>query len=166
MVTFKLNFQKKVTYFKTISLKEYHMIIIGRIDCIDMPEFGLENIEAKIDTGANRSSIHCSNIEHKMVDGEDTILFKIPLVSEGSNVFHSSDFFKKNIKSSSGHVENRYIIKTTLILFGKKIHTSFSLTDRTDMKYPILLGRKLLKSRYIVDVAQENLSFNFKNKNA
>ena len=159
LVTNKLNFKKRVTYLETLSLKGNNMQTIGSIDCIDMPEFGLENIEAKIDTGANRSSIHCSNIEHKMVDGKDSIFFEIPLVSKGVSVFHSNDFFKKDIKSSSGHVENRYIIKTTLILFGKRIKTSFSLTDRTDMKYPILLGRKLLKSRYIVDVAQENLSF-------
>ncbi len=135
------------------------MITIGRVDRIDIPEFGLENIEAKIDTGANRSSIHCSNIEHKVVDGEDCIFFKIPLSSKGNDVFHSNDFFKKKIKSSSGHIENRYVIKTTVILFGKRIKTSFSLTDRTEMKYPILLGRKLLKSRYIVNVAEENLSF-------
>ncbi|MEO9804760.1 MAG: RimK/LysX family protein [Reichenbachiella sp.] len=138
------------------------MITIGRIDRIDLPEFGLENIEAKIDTGANRSSIHCSNIEHKMIDNEDCILFKIPLVSKGNDVFHSNEFFKKKIKSSSGHVENRYVIKTTIILFGKRIKTSFSLTDRTEMKYPILLGRKLLRSRYLVDVEQENLSFKLK----
>jgi len=138
------------------------MKVIGRIDVIDLPELGLENIEAKIDTGANRSSIHCSKIEHVVRDGEDCIAFNIPLVSEGSGVFYSNDFFKKKIKSSSGHVEDRYVIKTTLILFGKRIHTTFSLTDRAEMKYPILLGRKLLKSRFVVDVAQENLSFKLK----
>ena len=138
------------------------MNTIGRVDRIDIPEFGLENIEAKIDTGANRSSIHCSNIEHKIVDDEDCILFKIPLSNKENDIFRSNDFFKKKIKSSSGHVENRYVIKTTVILFGKKIKTSFSLTDRTEMKYPILLGRKLLSSRYLVDVAQENLSFKLK----
>jgi len=138
------------------------MKVIGRIDLIDLPEFGLENIHAKIDTGANRSSIDCSKIEHVIRDGKDCIAFHIPLVSEGSSVFYSNDFFKKKIKSSSGHVEDRYIIKTSVILFGKRIHTTFSLTDRAEMKYPILLGRKLLKSRFMVDVAQENLSFKLK----
>jgi len=138
------------------------MKVIGRTDLIDLPEFGLENTPAKIDTGANRSSIHCSKIEHVIRDGIDCIAFNIPLVSEGSSVFYSTDFFKKRIKSSSGHVEDRYIIKTLVILFGKKIRTTFSLTDRAEMKYPILLGRKLLKSRYIVDVAQENISFKLK----
>lgn len=140
-------------------------LTIGRIDKIDLPEFGLEDIEAKIDTGANRSSIHCSKIEHKDYEGVDSIIFSIPLDGNGEeNSFHSADFFKKNIKSSSGHVEERYIIKTTVVLFGKSIKTSFSLTDRTEMKYPILLGRKLLASRFIVDVDHKNLSQQLKNK--
>ncbi|MEP2025535.1 MAG: RimK/LysX family protein [Reichenbachiella sp.] len=139
-------------------------ITIGRIDRIDLPEFGLENIAAKIDTGANRSSIHCSKIEHKDYEGVDSIIFSIPLDGNGEeNSFHSSDFFKKKIKSSSGHVEERYIIKTTVVLFGKRFKTSFSLTDRTEMKYPILLGRKLLAGHFVVDVQEKNLSFNSKN---
>ncbi|WP_456459447.1 ATP-dependent zinc protease family protein [Reichenbachiella sp.] len=139
-------------------------IKIGRIDKIDLPEFGLENIEAKIDTGANRSSIHCSKIEHKDFEGVDSIIFSIPLAGNGEeNSFHSADFFKKKIKSSSGHVEERYIIKTTVVLFGKRFKTSFSLTDRTDMKYPILLGRKLLAGHFVVDVQEKDLSFKLKN---
>lgn len=139
-------------------------LTIGRIDKIDLPEFGLEDIEAKIDTGANRSSIHCSRIEHRDFEGVDSIIFSIPLYHNGEeNSFHSSDFFKKNIKSSSGHVEERYIIKTTVILFGKRFKTTFSLTDRTEMKYPILLGRKLLAGHFVVDVHEKNLSHKLKN---
>ncbi len=136
--------------------------IVGRIDKIDIPEFGLENVKAKVDTGANRSSIHCSKIEY---DGKGKITFQIPLVSNhGVNTFHSTDFFKKKIKSSSGHVEERYVIKTDVILFGERIATTFSLTDRTDMRYPVLLGRKLLAKRFIVDVDQQNLSYKAKKK--
>ncbi|SMD38902.1 Uncharacterized conserved protein [Reichenbachiella faecimaris] len=139
-------------------------ITIGRIDKIDLPEFGLENIEAKIDTGANRSSIHCSKIEHKDFEGVDSIVFSIPLDGSGEeNSFHSADFFKKKIKSSSGHVEERYIIKTTVVLFNKRFKTTFSLTDRTEMKYPILLGRKLLVGHFKVDVQLKDLSFKLKN---
>lgn len=138
------------------------MKTIGKIDFIDLPEFGMVNVPAKIDTGANRSSIHCSDIKHESIDGIESIFFEIPMINGETNTFHSNDFFKKKIRSSSGHVENRYIIKTDVILFGKTIKTSFSLTDRTEMKFPILLGRKLLASRFVVDVSQENLSFNLK----
>jgi hypothetical protein len=136
------------------------MKTIGRIDKIDLPEFGLSDIPAKIDTGANRSAIHCSQIFETHENGRPEISFHIPLdSSHGEKDFHVKSFFKKKIRSSSGHMEERYIIKTTVVLFGKKIHATFSLTDRAEMKYPILLGRKLLNSKFIVDVAQQDLSF-------
>ena len=139
------------------------LITIGRLDKVDLPEFNLTEIPAKIDTGANRSSIHCSEIKHIKNNGIDEISFHIPLDStKGNKSFHSKSFYKKNIKSSTGHVEERYIIKTTIVLFEEEIETTFSLTDRSEMKYPILLGRKLLRSRFVVDVSQVNLSF--KNK--
>lgn len=139
------------------------LITIGRKDRVDIPEFGLYDIPSKIDTGANRSAIHCSQIIKHWEYDKEVITFHIPLdSSHGINEFQTDDFFKKKIKSSSGHVEERYVIRTTLVLFGKKIKTTFSLTDRTEMRYPILLGRKVLKSRFLVDVAQEDLSY--KNK--
>jgi hypothetical protein len=139
------------------------MKTIGSVDRIDLIDLGIMNIEAKIDTGANRSSIHCSNIERHKRNGVDEIAFHIPLdSSHGVNEFHSTDFFKKKIKSSSGHVEERYIIKTAVVLFGQTYRTSFSLTDRSEMKYPILLGKKLLENRFIVDVSQKNLSYKAK----
>lgn len=141
------------------------MKTIGRIDRIDLPEFGLADIPAKIDTGANRSAIHCSEIFETDENGRSEVSFHIPLdSSHGENVFHVKSYFKKKIRSSSGHIEERYIIKTTVELFGKKILASFSLTDRAEMKYPILIGRKLLNSRFIVDVAQEDLSYKEKNQ--
>ena len=142
-----------------------HKTVIGRVDRIDLPEFGLTEINAKIDTGANRSSIHCSQIEEHRDNGVDEITFHIPLDnSMGTNVFHTTDYFKKNIRSSSGHIKERYVIKTTVVLFGRRIKTTVSLSDRREMKYPILLGRKLLKGKFVVDVIEENLSHKAKNK--
>ncbi len=138
-------------------------LVIGRIDKIDLPEYGLTNIEAKIDTGANRSAIHCSKIHQIQENGVDKIVFHIPLdSSHGTTKFYSTDFFKKGVRSSSGHLEERYIINTVVILFGTKIKTTFSLSDRSEMKFPVLLGRKLLRSRFIVDVDKKYLSYNAK----
>lgn len=60
---------------------------------------------------------------------------------------------KKNVKSSNGKVEERYFIKSVIEIFGKKYKAELSLTDRKDMKYPMLLGRKFLKDKFIVDVS-------------
>jgi len=63
------------------------------------------------------------------------------------------------VKSSNGLVQQRYKVKTKIILFGKKYSISLTLTDRNDMKFPILIGRKFLMKKFVVDVSLKNLSF-------
>lgn len=140
-------------------------LLIGRRDIIDLPEFSLYAVKAKIDTGAYTSAIHCSKIKLIQENGTDFITFHIPgskVHGQGKNVFKTDDFVLKRIKSSSGHMEERYVITTGVLIFNKLIKTEFSLTDRSAMKYPILLGRKFLVKRFIVDVSLVNLSL--KNK--
>ncbi len=132
---------------------------------VDLPGFGLQNIEAKVDTGAYTSAIHCSHIKLIERKGIKKISFHI-LGSDqeglGERVFVTRNFKEKKIKSSFGQIEERFVIKTKVKLFGRVIRADFSLTDRTEMRYPVLLGRKLLKNRFIVDVSQYNLSYNKK----
>ena len=144
------------------------MQVIGRTDIIDMPELGLHEVDAKIDTGAYTSSIHCSRIKRKKEsDGTEVITFTIPgskLHEKGLHHFKASSFEERNIRSSNGQIQKRYIIKTQIILFGRKIRAEFSLADRSSMQFPILLGRKLLQNRFIVDVSRKNLSIAEKKK--
>ncbi|WP_152000783.1 MULTISPECIES: RimK/LysX family protein [unclassified Imperialibacter] len=138
---------------------------IGRNDIIDLPELDLFNIKAKIDTGAFTSALHCSRIKVSDREGTPIVSFQISgatIGRKGSTKFETSDFTQRKIKSSTGHIENRVIIKTRLVLFGKKFRTEFSLTDRSGMKFPVLLGRKFLKKGFVVDVREENLSFKMK----
>jgi len=144
-------------------------VLIGRVDIIDLPEFGLKEIKAKIDTGAYTSSIHCSRIKLINENDQQLISFQLPaskIHGLTSRQFKTSNFKRKNVKSSSGHVEKRFVIKTSVKLFNRKILTEFSLTDRSTMKYPVLLGRKLLSRKFVVDVSQKNLSFKNNRKNS
>ena len=59
----------------------------------------------------------------------------------------------KNVKSSNGKTEERIFVKTTVELLGKKYEAELSLTNRKDMRYPMLIGRKYLKGRFLVDVS-------------
>lgn len=139
--------------------------IIGRKDMIDLPELGLENIEAKIDTGAYTSAIHCSQIKCVSRKGVRKISFHILGTNQpgvGHRVFTTANFKEKKIRSSFGQVEKRFVIKTKIKLFNRIIRAEFSLSDRTEMRFPVLLGRKLLKNRFIVDVSLYNLSYNQK----
>ena len=142
--------------------------VIGRTDIIDMPELGLHEVDAKVDTGAYTSSIHCSRIKRrKESDGIEVITFTIPgskLHEKGLHHFKVRNFEERNIRSSNGHIQKRYVIKTQIVLFGRKIRAEFSLADRSSMKFPILLGRKLLQNRFLVDVSKKDLSYSERKK--
>ncbi len=141
--------------------------VIGRTDKVDLPELGLTKVQAKIDTGAYTSAIHCSKIHVDTdKDGKNVLIYTISGSRLGKGMrarkFSTEHFKLKKIRSSNGQVQQRYVIKTKLKLFNKVYNTEFSLSDRSHMKNPILLGRKLLNGRFMVDVAEEDLSYNHK----
>ncbi len=138
-------------------MRENKMKLIGRREYVDFPELNIFKVEAKIDTGAYTSALHCKDINVKKINGKDILCFKLldethPEYNEQEHCFE--DFIQKHIKSSSGEKELRYIIKTLLVIGGKRIRTTVSLTDRANMRYPILIGRKMIKNKFIIDVAQ------------
>jgi hypothetical protein len=118
--------------------------IIGRREFACFPSLNMNQLVAKIDNGAYSNAIHCMYIELK----ENKLYVKF--LNDEVHVF--SDFAQKKIKNSSGEMEERFIIQTTIHLGGKKINTRMSLTDRGNMRYPILIGRRLLKRKFLVDV--------------
>ncbi|MEO0331738.1 MAG: RimK/LysX family protein, partial [Bacteroidota bacterium] len=75
------------------------------------------------------------------------------------------NFSDKVVKSSTGQAEHRYAITTEVVIFNKKRTVEFSLTDRQEMKYPVLLGRKFLAKRFLVDVRKVDLSYKLKISN-
>jgi len=139
------------------------MEIIGRSDRVDLPELGLLDIHAKIDTGAYTSSLHCSHAE--VVAGRlEFVLLDDEHPEFTGMKFHVMEFTQREIKNSFGVSELRYIIFTDIKIFGEVIHAEFSLSDRDNLKFPILLGRTLLRKRFLVDVARTNLSYKQKRK--
>ncbi len=142
-------------------MKPRKAFIIGRSDMVDLPQLGLHNIGAKVDTGAFTSALHCTKIRFGEKDGTPAVSFQISgaiIGRKGVSNFETTSFTRRKIKSSTGHIENRVVIKTDLVVFGKKYKTEFSLTNRSGMKFPVLLGRKFLNRGFLVDVSKENLS--------
>ena len=138
--------------------------VVGRRELVDFPQFQLWGVEAKVDTGAYTSAIHCSNIRVETgLDGRP--LLHVQLLDPSHPNFDGSpmqfaDFGLRDIKSSNGEVQERYVIRAVLRIFDQDFDTEFSLSDRSDMKYPVLLGRLLLRhGRFVVDVARRNVSY-------
>lgn len=141
--------------------------IIGTRDRIDLPEFKLYDLPCKIDTGAETSAIHCHRVRLMEVDGKEMISFLLLDPSHeayNNHEYRTTHFKEKKIKSSFGHLEYRYSIKCKVQLFGETFSAEFTLADRVRMKYPILLGKRLLKNRYLVDVSKLDLSYQLKSE--
>jgi hypothetical protein len=137
------------------------MIVLGRCDRIDLPELGLNDIHAKIDTGAYTSSLHCRKVN--VVNGKlEFILLDEEHPEFTGMKFTFKKFSQREIKNSFGIAEQRYIIKTTIRIFDKIIKAEFSLSDRDTLRYPVLLGRKILRKRFLIDVTKKNLSYSAK----
>lgn len=136
-------------------------IIIGRKDIADFESLQLYGIEVKIDTGAYTSSFHCHKIYRFQKDDEDWV--SCNFLDPDHPKYHEKEFkFKvhkiRKVKSSNGTVEERIAIKTSILLFDRQFPIELTLTERTDMKHPVLLGRKFISRRFLVDVSQKNLS--------
>lgn len=141
--------------------------VIGRKDLVSFPGFELINVPVKIDSGAYSSSMHCQSIE-VIEFGEKEQLRVIFLDSAisgytGKEVIFN-DFKTKVVKSSNGIAQERFFVKGTVQLFGETYETVFSLTERTGLRNPILLGRRLLNKRFLIDTSKTNCSYKYENK--
>ena len=133
---------------------------IGWKELVDLPDLGLRNIPAKVDTGARTSVLHCSHIDLIKKGRKQFVEFRPldnghqPPTATYLLPFHS----ERKIKNSFGQEENRYVINTTVSLFGESHAIEVSLRDRSGMEFPMLLGRSFLRKRFVVDVSRSNLS--------
>lgn len=134
--------------------------LIGWREKVDIPALELWGIPAKIDTGARTSVLHCQFRRLVWIDNKRYVEF-IPMeYKEGEEQhkfilpFHS----EKTIRNSFGQEENRYIVKTKLNIGGFQFPIELSLTDRSGMEFPMLLGRSFLRNRFIVDVTQADIA--------
>jgi hypothetical protein len=141
--------------------------IIGRKEKITLPELGLNLAWAKIDTGAYTSSLHAEEIREEVVEGIKVLRFKILMLNHQKftgNTLTFENYREKKVKNSFGQAEVRYLIETKIQLAGETFRAEFTLSDRSSMKNAILLGRKILRGRYLVDVSQTNLGKSYRHK--
>jgi len=141
--------------------KKRNLTIIGRLESIDFPDWDLFGIDAKIDTGAYTSSLHCHHIKAYEKDGEQLVRFNLLDPSHetyNDKLFELPIHRKKVVKSSNGSTEERFVVKTQVKLFDKPLTAELSLTDRSEMRYPVLVGRKLINGRFLVDVSQKYIT--------
>lgn len=143
--------------------KKKQLKIIGHTDYLDLVDHGIDQLPFKVDTGADTSAIHCERVRLIMVDGKEYLSFKLldpkhPLYT--GREIRTTEYKEKKIKSSFGDYEFRYQVKLRIRLFEKIYVVSFNLSNRKSMKFPVLLGKRFLKGKFLVDVSQSNLTRN------
>jgi hypothetical protein len=138
-------------------VKQKKIRLIGRREMVNFPLLNISGVEAKIDTGAYTSSIHCENIRLDYENSKPILYFTIAKGVDGLTdleTFRYDAFTQKTIKNSFGEMEDRFVIRTLIHIGRKKLWCSISLSNRDAMRYPVLIGRKLIKGKFLVDVNQ------------
>ncbi len=131
-------------------------LIIGHIENIHLPELGISQLTARVDTGAQTSSLHVDNIQRTYVEKKPAVSFDIH--PEIHNVDKSVRctallYDVRKVKSSNGMSEQRYVIKTPAILGTHQWDIEITLTNRSDMTYLMLIGRQALANHFYIDAA-------------
>ncbi len=123
---------------------------IGRAEHISFPKLNI-TVPARVDTGARTSAIWASNI--KVVGTQlQFVLFDKSSEYYNGEVLTAVSYGTIPVTSSMGTVEERYVVKLLVQLEGRKINASFTLANRSTQVYPVLVGRNILRGKFIVNV--------------
>ncbi len=125
--------------------------IIGRVEKISFPELDGGAVLARIDTGAQTSAIWVSRAE-VVHDRLEVVFFGKGHPNYTGKVYYFDEFTHGMVASSNGQAEARYKIRLLLKISGKKIRARLTLADRSTQVYPVLIGRNVLRGKFIVDV--------------
>jgi hypothetical protein len=139
---------------------DFRKVIIGRADMLEFVDSAMRDVPAKVDTGAYRSAVHADRIELS-ADGKK-LSFRLlgghPICAALATTVSTTEFKRVKVANSFGHEEERYEVKLRVKLGHKIFMATFSLADRSKKIYPILLGRKLLNGRFLIDSSESTIN--------
>ncbi|HUR43411.1 MAG TPA: RimK/LysX family protein [Aestuariivirga sp.] len=118
-------------------------IVVGWREYVRLPDLGIDEFAAKMDTGAEYCTLHATDIK----PGRDSISFRF----ESGKKLRAALIGKKYITSSNGISAKRFVIRTRIKIGKKTIRSTVTLLDRSKMKVKMLLGRRLLSNRFVVN---------------
>ena len=149
-----LDISIKLCYYEIMSEKSNSLITVGRTARLDIPVEGIKNVPAKIDTGADSSSIWASEL---CVDDDNVLSFC--LFAKGSPYYtgkrhEARGYTAIGVRSAHGTLQVRYKIQMVVRLGGRRVRATFTLSDRSQNTYPVLIGCRLLSKKFLVDVSK------------
>lgn len=134
--------------------------IVGWREWVGLPDLGVDPIKAKIDSGARTSAIHAFRERVTYEKGAPHVSFMVRPGQRGKAapiecIAEIRD--EREIKSSTGHKQVRYVIETGLSLGGRVWPIELTLADRDPMGFRMLLGRQAIRGRCLIDMSHSYL---------
>lgn len=130
---------------------------VGWREWVNLPGLGISKIKAKIDTGARTSALHAFSLDPFVENGIQKIRFEIHPMQHNTEEVVScvADIVdKRPVTDSGGHTEERYVIETPITIAGQTWLIEITLTERENMLFRMLLGRRALRKRFLINPAR------------
>lgn len=129
--------------------------VIGVFEEVSFPSFGMSKMTAKIDTGAFTGSLHCTMI--KEVERANGKVLRFSPFDHPDKTITAKQYIVSHVKSSNGKREVRYFITTDIEIANETYEIVLTLADRSEMKWPVLIGRRFLRrNHFVVDARKPN----------
>jgi hypothetical protein len=131
--------------------------LIGWNEYVDLPEWEIRGLRAKVDTGARSSALHVEGIERLP---RDRVRFQVVLHRKKRDrrvTVEAHIVRRARVRSSNGEYSQRLFVRTRLRLGHVEQVIELSLVDRGQMIHRMLIGRTALEGRFLIDVGHRNL---------
>ncbi|NER39668.1 MAG: ATP-dependent zinc protease [Oscillatoria sp. SIO1A7] len=128
--------------------------VIGWREWLALPDLGIPEVKAKIDTGARSSAIHAFGIKTFYIEGKRYVRFRVNPYQKDSKTIVTAKaevLDEREVRDSGGHTELRLTILTTVEIQEHRWPIEITLTNRSSMSFRMLLGRQGVRDRFLVD---------------
>lgn len=134
--------------------------VIGWREWVQLPDLGVFETKAKVDTGADSSSLHAFNVQRFEKDGEDYVRFEVHPKQRSRKPTIQCEAplaMDKKVKNPGGRSELRPVIRTKIVVAGVELDALVNLTSRDEMGFRMLLGRRTVRSKFVIDPGRSYL---------
>ncbi|MBD8897417.1 RimK/LysX family protein [Rhodanobacter sp. DHG33] len=130
--------------------------VLGWRERLALPQLGIAQLKAKLDTGARSSALHVETLESFLRDGAIWLRFTVRPGRHAPGIVccEARALDRRTVTDTGGRRTERWFIRSEILLAGRRFEADINLTDRRHMLFPMLLGRSALHGRFAVDPAR------------